>query len=487
MLKIKIVYPGPGVPIGRLEKYGNKIISFKYYQMLIKSCALSCFLLLTNLALSQNFKLMRYDEDYSFLRDSSKTFYNKIKYRSLSKSGDIYMSLGGEAREELDYTQHEDWGETGVGRDVFFLQRYHLHGDIHLGNRVRIFGQLRSGLENGRKSGPRKIDEDQLNVQNLFVDIIPFKKNEQSITLRVGRQELQYGGGRLIDAREGPNLRLYFDGIKASFASARLTTDAFIMSDAEVKTGIFDNKTTRKANLWGVYSTYISPKAGNLDLYYLGINRLDAVFDEGVANESRHTLGSRYWKNGGGFGYNLEVAYQFGKFGTIDISAWTGSAEVSYMFENGKGKPTIKLRHDYISGDKKLGDGKLNTFNPLYPKGGYFGMNPQVGPANLIDIHPYLAWDVANTISLTFDAILYWRQQKQDGIYRPDGSFSMSGLGSEQRYIGTAYVTSATWDITPFIKYNIGLQYFKTGPVINEIIPNHKDAFFVGSVLSFKF
>lgn|GEM_PF-4703281 len=39
------------------------------------------------------------------------------------------------------------------------------------------------------------------------------------MTLRLGRQELQYGSGRLLDVREGPSLRLYFDGAKVAYAS----------------------------------------------------------------------------------------------------------------------------------------------------------------------------------------------------------------------------------------------------------------------------
>ena len=42
--------------------------------------------------------------------------------------------------------QNEDWGERSLGNDVF-LQRYNLHADLHLGDRFRIFGQLRSGLK----------------------------------------------------------------------------------------------------------------------------------------------------------------------------------------------------------------------------------------------------------------------------------------------------------------------------------------------------
>src|SRR5690606_32634181 len=136
-------------------------------------------------------------EDYSGLKDSAKTFYNKIKYIQLSEDRQFYLSLGGEARGELNYAENEDWGETNVGRDVFFLQRYHLHADLHIGDRIRIFGQLRSGLEDGRKTGPRRIDEDKLNVQNLFIDFVAYKKTDKLLTLRVGRQELRYGSGRL--------------------------------------------------------------------------------------------------------------------------------------------------------------------------------------------------------------------------------------------------------------------------------------------------
>src|SRR5690606_22778725 len=184
---------------------------------------------------------MRYDEVYKDLQDSPRTGVSKIKYIPLFQNPGAYVSLGGEVRVELDYSLNEDWGSLDVGRDIFFLQRYHLHADLHLGTRVRIFGQLRSGLEDGRKLGPRRIDEDQLNVQNLFVDIIPYLTHNESLTVRLGRQEIRYGSGRLVDVRDGPNLRLYLDGAKIAFANSKFRIDAFMMADAIVHQGIFDN------------------------------------------------------------------------------------------------------------------------------------------------------------------------------------------------------------------------------------------------------
>jgi hypothetical protein len=96
----------------------------------------------------------------------------------------------------------------------------------------------------------------------------------------------------------------------------------------------------------------ILPESGNLEWYYLGIHRKESRFEDGIGDETRHTLGGRFWKYGGGFIYNFEMAYQFGNFNKGTISAWTASADIGYMFENVKGKPTINLRNDYISGDK---------------------------------------------------------------------------------------------------------------------------------------
>lgn len=436
---------------------------------------------------AQKFKLMRYDENYSRLKDSAKTFYNGIKYIPLSRSGSVYLSLGGEAREELDYTVNEDWGERSLGRDVFLLQRFDLHVDLHVGNQIRIFGQLRSGFEDGRENGPRGTDEDKLNVQNLFMDFVPYNKSGRKLMLRVGRQEIQYGSGRLIDVREGTNLRLYFDGIKLAYASSHLKIDAFAMANAQVNTGAFDNISTNKANLWGVYSTYIIPKSGNLDFYYLGINRDNAIYDEGIADESRHTIGTRFSRNGGGLVYNFEVIYQFGSFGLDDISAFGVSSEIGYVFDKVKGIPTVKLKSDYISGDKNKDDGKLGTPNPLYPNGGYFGMNPQVGPANLVSIHPNLTWNPHKKLGLKLDVVLNWRQSTNDGVYRASGALRLPSSDSKERYIGTAYITTFSWNINSFLNYNIGIQYFQTGSFINEVIPDHQDGFFVGSVIGFKF
>ena len=456
--------------------------------MKLKTVLLVSLLMLVKFSYAQNFKLLRFNEDYSALKDSTRTFYNRLKYLPLSESGRAYVSFGGELRAELDRAQHEDWGAGNAGRNIFLLQRYQLHADLHLSGRIRIFGQLRSGLENGRKNGPRPIDEDQLNVQNLFIDLIPYKGMDDRMTVRLGRQELQYGSGRLLDVREGPNLRLYFDGAKVAYTSPKWNVDAFLMAAGRVKTGVFDNPIiSRKSSLWGIYSTHNAAKMLNIDLYYMGINRDEARFDDGVAAETRHTVGTRLWANGNELLYNFEIGYQLGKFGAADIRAWGGSMDIAYRFADLNGAPAVKLRSDFISGDDAKGDSKLGTFNALYPNGGYFGMNPQAGPANLLSIHPNLSWNPVGNLLLSLESVFSWRQSLQDGIYLPDGTLRLGSSNSDSRYIGTAYISTISWQISKFLSYNAGVQYFKTGDFINDLIPQHKDGVFISSLLGFKF
>ena len=438
-------------------------------------------------AKGQSFELMRFDESYKYLQDSMRSAYNMLKFLPLTKNRQVYASFGGELRYEYVRFKNEDWGRLGLGENNFFLQRYNFHMDLELGTRVRLFVQLRSALQDGRKNGPRPIDEDSLNIQNLFLDVVPWRNNKGFLALRIGRQEIQYGSGRLISVRDGPNLRLYFTGPKLIFKLSRLSIDAFALMADTVKPGIFDNKPTRQLNLWGFYGQWITPRFSNFELYYLGSRKGRSTFEEGTAAEIRHTIGGRLWKAGNGINYNIDAAYQFGHFGFDKIRSWAGYIDLGYYFQNLSLKPSINLRSSFARGDKKLNDGHLGSFNPLYPTGGYFGFNPQIGGVNLIAVHPYLILTIWRNLGMQADVVFNWRYSLRDGIYRPSGTFNLAGGSSGKRYIGTGWLLSAFYPLNRFLSVNTGIQYFKTGAFINDIIPANKDGVFFNARLKYLF
>ncbi len=164
---------------------------------------------------ARTYHLLREDDDWSFLADPAKRqeFWDRIKYIPLrSGRNDWLLSMGGEAREIWEQIGNDNWGQQPF-MNGYFNQRYMFYFDVHYGKHVRSFVELKSGLNSYRIGGPRPIDEKKLDFQAAFFEV-GTGDDRNWVKFRAGRQEMEYGSGRLIDVREGPNVRLSFDGFK---------------------------------------------------------------------------------------------------------------------------------------------------------------------------------------------------------------------------------------------------------------------------------
>lgn len=108
-----------------------------------------------------------------------------------------------------------------------------LHSDVHFGSRFRLFGELKSGIEMDRKGGPRPADEDHLDVHQAFVDAGLWQSRNNSLTLRIGRQEVEFGSARLVSSRAGLNVRQSFDGARLTLNKREWQVDAFATKPVE--------------------------------------------------------------------------------------------------------------------------------------------------------------------------------------------------------------------------------------------------------------
>src|SRR4030095_63750 len=196
-----------------------------------------------------------------------------------------------------------------------------------------------------------------------------------SITLRLGRQELAYGSSRLVSFREGPNVRQSFDGVKGILKVSGWQIDAFAVKPVLTRTGVFDDDSDPERNFWGLYAVTPVPllPGGNIDLYYLGLDNKDAEFAQTTAPDPPHSPGPRIWGRDAGWDYNFEFVYQFGTFGSGDIQAWTAASDNGFTFEQAPLKPRLGLKANVTSGDRSANNPGLQTFNPLFPRGSYFG------------------------------------------------------------------------------------------------------------------
>ncbi len=435
------------------------------------------------------YKLLRYDEDYSYLRNPEKRsdFWDPVKYIPLNAAGSWYLSLGGEARERYEYFNNPTWGQDPQDNG-YFLQRYLLHGDLWMGEHLRLFTQLQSSMEDGRRGGPRPTDEDELDLHQAFLDLKFELGVDGSFVFRSGRQELAFGSQRIIAVREGPNVRQSFDGFRAIFRTGDVRVDGFATKPAETNRHVFDDGSDNNRGLWGAYSVFplsILPK-GNMDLYYLGYYNRHGRFDQGVSRETRHSIGTRLWRSAMPLDYNFEFIYQWGGFGSGDIRAWTAASDTGYTFGSLPLQPRFGLKADIASGDENPADHDLQTFNPLFPKGAYFSEDNLMGPENFIDLNPTVDLHFSGRVTLTLNWDFFWRESEQDGIYNNGGALLRSGKNSNARYVGSQPQAQLEWDLDRHTTFILIYAHFFAGPFIRETGPG-KDVDFMTTWVAYKF
>jgi len=427
------------------------------------------------------YKLLRYDEDYSYLKDPRKRTdpMDFLKYIPLGERDDYYLSLGGQARPRFESFHNPDFGGGPANRQGYnndLVQRYMLHGDLHLGPNVRFFGQLQSGFESGLVGGPRPdVDLDRFDAHQAFLDIVwRWSEDESnSLTLRPGRQEMSYGSARLIDVREGANLRRSFDAARMLLKVGDWQVDGFWSKPVRNRPGVFDNDPDPNLSLWGIYAVHplAMLPSGHVDLYYLGYENKQAVFDQGKGYELRHSLGTRIWGAPMPWEYNLEYVWQFGRFGSGSIEAWTASHAVRYNFEERPLRPRFGVRFDIASGDRNRDSPNLQTFNPLFPSGAYFNLANPIGPQNIIDLHPVLDLNFGKTVTLTGDWNFFWRESLEDGIYSLAGVPIRPGTPSRSRFIGSTPSLTSSWKVSRHVTVLASYVHFFTGSYLQDNPP----------------
>jgi Alginate export len=440
------------------------------------------------------FSLLRYDESYTFLQDPKcrTEFWDPIKYIPLGNLEGWYLSLGGELRLRYEFFHNEDAGSApsnSKGNNMWALQRYLLNGDLHLGANLRFFVQLISGLENGRIGGPRpQIDRDIFDVLQAFMDVVLPIGEPDALTARLGRQQLRYGSGRLIDLREPPNLPRSFDAARLLLRADQWSVDGFWSKPVLNETGVLDDHSDPQRSLWGVYAVHplaVIPD-GHTDLYYLGYENRRAQFDQGSGYELRHTVGTRLWGRPWPWEYDIELISQFGKFGSGTIQAWGIASATHYNLPNLPLRPRLGLRADITSGDRNPRSANLQTFNPLFPTAAYYNLQDPSGPQNLIHVHPLLDLYFGNNVTATADWGFFWRKSLDDGVYRLSGSLLRTGQLSRARYVGSTPALTLTWKPTRHITVLASYVHFFAGPFFKETPPG-KDVDYFTTWITYKF
>jgi hypothetical protein len=263
--------------------------------------------------------------------------------------------------------------------------------------------------------------------------------------------------------------------------------DLFFTHSVAARKGLLNDGWNHTTKFWGAYVVKSKlPVLKNIDVYYLGLWKRASKFDDGMGKELRHSLGTRLWNTQGNWQYDFEALYQFGKFAGKDIAAWTASVSTSYRFNRVKLQPEVGLKTELISGDTHYEDTRLQTFNPLFPRGAYFGLAALIGPANLIDAHPSLSLNFSSKLNLNLDYDVFRRYNRNDGLYATNMSLIYSGKKTTEKDIGKQLAGSLVYTPNNFIYFRTEFTWFDAGKFLKEA-GSGKDILFAGITTQLKF
>ncbi len=415
----------------------------------------------------------RYDEHWEHPADpAARDDRWTARFKYIAIGDDAWATTGIELRARNEAFRGNMWGGGAAPDDGYLWLRAMPYADLHVGRGTvdaRVFVQPIAAYAIGVAPSAGPIDQTRTDVLQGFADVrfgAPTGDADGvGLTLRAGRQMLSLGTERLVGTRYGPNVPLAFDGFRALVALPGASVSLFATRPVQPGRGTFDDRRSSSKALHGVYAT--APAMG-LDLYWFGYRNDSAQFGGRSGQERRDSYGARVFGTSAGWHWNVEGVLQRGRFAGERIAAWTLGSEVGHRFANAPLAPDAVLRINIVSGDRRAGDGRLGTFNALFPKGKYFGELSPIGPSNIVSVNPHVGFHLGKTVSAGVAGMAYWRYAIGDGVYDIPGNLIRAPGLATARFIGKQAEATLAWQATPELELSTSVSAFAPGGFIRQ-------------------
>jgi len=430
---------------------------------------------------------LRYDEDFSYLDGEPGSyeadFFDPIK--NIHLDDDLRLSIGGETRFRMESETHLDFGgRNRQTQDNFQLYRMFLHFDLKYRDTARVFLQLGSAFVGDRELPPRPVDENRFDVQQLFFDLKPFG-DHTPLTVRIGRQELQYGNQRFVSPLDWANTRRRFDAVKLFWTAKDWRFDVFYAKPVIVR-ATHPDRYDEEFDFYGAYFTYGGIPRHGVDVFLFAVDDTRArVNPNGAAGDvSRYTLGSRFWGKTENWDYEAMVAGQWGHWAGDTIQAWAWTFQGGYTFEEFPWKPRVGAAFDYATGDDNPRPGSaVGTFDQLFPLGhAWLGYIDLVGRQNIHAFNLNLsAWPVRQKVKTALAWHAFWLNAKEDSLYAANGAaLRRDPAGKSGREVGNELDLTLLWQLDRHSELLFGYSHFWNGTFITKTGPSEDpDLFYV--------
>ncbi|MEO1042908.1 MAG: alginate export family protein [Pseudomonadota bacterium] len=408
------------------------------------------------------------DEDWS----AAGLHAPSLKSKSWTADGSIKTSVGVDARLHLEHFKNEAFGALpGDDQSVFLLMTPWASATLH--DRVRVYGALKHASVQGREGPKPGAISDTIDLHQGFLEVAigdAIAPSRKDLIVRVGRQELHYGAGRLLAIRAGRFLRDDYDGALLRYRRGQWVTDLLGFVGVEDGTGSFDNGTDDSLSLSGVYSSG-TIKNISVDLYGLRWRRDEVATTGGPSEVVRYHTGAR--ASGKAFenwSWDLEATMQFGSIDQTDedIRGFQIGGRIARPITDLPGSPSPTVEFLYTSGDDDPTDGRVETF--LAPAASglvYEDVTQPLGPGNIAWVKASVPFQIGNRLRVAPYVHAFWRVESEDALYTLFNTELLAANTGNSDFVGTDIGLTARLNIAERLAAIAYSGHFDAGGVFS--------------------
>lgn len=382
-----------------------------------------------------------------------------------------WLRVGGDYRTRFEGTENRGFA-PGVSDD-YLLSRVRVNVTVKPADWLTFFFQGQDARVYFNQRIPNAPNfEAPLDLRMGYAEIGAPKG---PVTLRLGRQEINFGDQRLVGSSNWANTARTFDAVRATFRSGGYRLDAFAASVVVPAAGAFDRPVTGD-NLHGLVGGIekLVPQA-TIEPYLFWRLQPRVTGETGVrANLDLKTVGMRWvGKLPAGFDYVTEMAVQRGSLGAEKDRAWAGHWVLGYSPARAPWKMRLISEYNFASGDENPRDGVRGTFDHLYPTPHEkYGLCDQVGWRNIHDVRGAVEVKPHKAVGAALSYHTWWLANAHDALYAAGGAvIARRSDGAFGRRVGQEIDLSGSWAINKQISLAAGVGHIFPGEFLRRATP----------------
>jgi len=381
-----------------------------------------------------------------------------------------WLSIGGQLRVRAE--SYTGGGFQPDNSDTYLLTRVLLNARVHPTASTSLFVEGMDARAPGKNKTPVGPPfRDYADLRQLYAQL---GADKATTFVRIGRQELFYGDGRLVGPLLWANTARTFDAARATTGGKGYRVDAFAASVVKVEQDRFD-KNVPGNNFYGTYAAITSlVPHGSLEPFFFWRRQSGLLSEAGVRGTMNFgTLGLRLAGKPSSLDYDAQLVGQHGSLGDETIRAWAAHALLGYTAAQTPLMPRVWAEYNQATGDANPTDNRKETFDQLYPTGhDKYGLTDLVGWQNMRHVRGGVDVAFSKAWSATARYNHYWLDDPHDALYNGGGaSLARSPTGVAGTNVGEEVDLVTSGRLRPGFGLSAGIGHFMPGSFLKTTTP----------------